>query len=125
MENAFASHPRIFVVDDEIDIAKMLSVVLQIHLFDAVPFADPAAALEAARTNPPDYLISDIGMQAMSGIELAEALHRELPACRVLLFSGLAEGAAMVEKANQAGARFAFLAKPVHPTELVAALRAL
>jgi len=56
MGNPFESHPRIFVVDDEISIAKMLCVILQMHLFDAIPFADPQVALEAARAEPPDYL---------------------------------------------------------------------
>ena len=55
MENAFASRPRVFVVDDEIDIAKLLVVILQMNLFDAIPFTDPQAALEAARAETPDY----------------------------------------------------------------------
>jgi hypothetical protein len=46
MGNPFESHPRVFVVDDEISIAKMLSVILQIHLFDATSFADPLAWLQ-------------------------------------------------------------------------------
>ena len=59
MEKAFASRPRVFVVDDEIDIAKLLVVILQMNLFDALPFADPQAALQAAGAEAPDYLISD------------------------------------------------------------------
>ena len=125
MDNPFESHPKVFVVDDEMDIAKMLSVVLQIHLLDAVPFADPGKALEAARSSPPDYLISDIAMQGMNGIELATVFSQEIPACKLLLFSGLAEGEEMVRQANDKGMKISFLAKPVHPTELVATLRRL
>jgi PleD family two-component response regulator len=62
MGNPFASHPRIFVVDDEISIARMLSVILQMHLFDATPYSDPLVALDDARAAPPEYLISDITM---------------------------------------------------------------
>lgn len=40
MGNPFESYPRVFVVDDEISISKVLSVILQIHLFDATPFDD-------------------------------------------------------------------------------------
>jgi DNA-binding NtrC family response regulator len=125
MDNPFESHPRVFVVDDEIDIAKMLSVVLQMHLLDAVPFADPREALESARATPPDYLISDIAMEAMSGLELAAIFSKEIPACKVLLFSGLADGAELVDQANRDGQKFSFLQKPVHPTALVATLRSL
>lgn len=48
-KNAFASRPPVFVVDDEIEIAKLLVVVLQMNLFDAVPFANPQAALDVDR----------------------------------------------------------------------------
>ena len=41
MENAFESLPRIFVVDDELDIAKLLVVMLQMNHFDAIPYSDP------------------------------------------------------------------------------------
>jgi DNA-binding NtrC family response regulator len=125
MENAFKEHPRIFVVDDEISIAKMLSVILQMHLFDAIPYADPLAALEAARVAPPQYVISDIKMQGMTGIELAIHLEREIPACKVLLFSGQVDAPELIGKARDAGHTFSFLQKPLHPTELVAAIRSL
>ena len=125
MANPVESHPRAYVVDDEIAIAKMLSVVLQIHLFDATPFADPKTALEVARVSPPDYLISDIAMEGMTGIELARIVRREIPRCKVLLFSALAEGPELVRQAAEDGEGFSFLQKPVHPTELVSALRKL
>ena len=98
MENPFESHPRIFIVDDEISIAKMLCVILQMHLFDTVPFDDPQAALEAARAEPPDYLISDIAMQGMTGIELAILFEREVPACKVLLFSGQVDAPELIRQ---------------------------
>src|ERR1700760_3570573 len=96
-ESAFKTHPRIFIVDDEPEIAKMMSVILQMNLFDAVPFSDPTEVLGAARTQPPDYLISDVQMQGMNGIELALAIRKELPECKVLLFSGQPDAREMIE----------------------------
>jgi DNA-binding NtrC family response regulator len=125
MENPFESHPRIFVIDDELSIAKMLSVILQMHLFDAVPFADPQQALEEARSAPPDYLISDIQMQQMTGIEVAILFAHEFPACKVLLFSGQPDAPERMQQAREEGHDFAFLQKPLHPTDLVAALKTL
>jgi DNA-binding NtrC family response regulator len=125
MQNPFESHPRIFVIDDELSIAKMLSVILQMHLFDAVPFSDPEAALDAARTGSPDYLISDIQMQGMTGIDLAVLFEREFPACKILLFSGQPDAPEQIRKASEGGHAFNFLQKPLHPTELVAALKQL
>ena len=123
MENAFASRPRVFVVDDEIEIAKLLVVILQMNLFDAVPFANPQAALEAARAEAPDYLISDIVMPEMTGIELAIAIRREIPTCKILLFSGQAATADLLQKARTEGHVFGILVKPIDPKELIAKLR--
>jgi CheY-like chemotaxis protein len=125
MTNPFQLQPRIFVVDDEMDIAKMLSVVLQMNLFDAVPHSDPRAALEAAKAYPPDYLISDILMPEMNGVELAISIQQAIPACKVLLFSGHADAASLLENAKARGHSFGLVQKPIHPTELVAILREL
>lgn len=125
MKNAFDRQPRILVVDDDLDIAKMLSVVLQMNLFDAVPHSEPRNALEDARSNPPDYLISDIMMPGMNGIELALAMQQETPACKVLLFTGEDASHSLVTEASAAGHPFTLIQKPIHPTKLVATIREL
>ena len=125
MENAFASRPRVFVVDDEIDIAKLLVVILQMNLFDAVPFADPQAALEAARAEAPDYLISDIVMPEMTGIELAIAIRRDISTCKILLFPGKAGALELINNAGEVGHSFPLVEKPIHPTKLIEAIRQL
>jgi len=48
MENAFRDCPRVFVVDDEEDIAKMITVVLQMNKFDATAYSEPMKALQDA-----------------------------------------------------------------------------
>ena len=121
-ENAFESRPKIFVVDDEPEIAKMLAVVLQLNLFDAVPYFDPVEALTAAKQTPPDCLISDVQMPGMNGIDLGIAVMAECPACRVLLFSGQMDAPEQVQVAREAGHAFEFLHKPVHPKVLAEVL---
>lgn len=125
MENPFESQPRIFVVDDELEVAKMLTVVLQMNLFNAVSFTDPEAALESARASAPDYLISDIVMPGMSGIDLAIAIRRDVPTCKVLLFSGHVDAPELIEQARASGYEFALVQKPIHPTKLVEAIQNL
>jgi DNA-binding NtrC family response regulator len=122
MENPFESQPSIFVVDDELEIAKMLTVVLQMNLFNAVSFTDPAAALESARASPPDYVISDIVMPEMSGIDLAIAIRRDVPTCKVLLFSGHVDALELIQQARMSGYEVALVQKPIHPTKLVEAI---
>ena len=125
MENAFESRPKIFVVDDEPEIAKMLAVVLQLNLFDAVAYFDPVEALEAAKETPPDCLISDVQMPGMNGIDLGIAVVAQCPACKVLLFSGQVDAPEQVEAAKEAGYAFEFLHKPVHPKVLAEVLLAM
>jgi len=121
-ENAFESRPRIFVVDDEPEIAKMLAVVLQLNLFDAVHYFDPAEALAAAKETPPDCLISDVQMPGMNGIDLGIAVMAQCPECKVLLFSGQVDAPEQVQMAKEAGHAFEFLHKPVHPKVLAEVL---
>lgn len=111
--------PRVFVVDDEQIIASSLAMILRKSGFDAVFFTDPLKALETARLEAPDLLVSDVVMPELSGIELAVQMQELWPNCNVLLFSGQAATAGMLETARAEGHNFALLLKPVHPTDLL------
>jgi len=117
--------PVVFVVDDELDIAKTLAVALQMNNYDARPFADPVEALAAVADSPPEYLISDIAMPGMTGIELATAMHEQHPECKVLLFSGQVGAEQRVADAVNDGHDFAYAEKPLHPLKLVEKMRSL
>jgi DNA-binding NtrC family response regulator len=116
--------PEVYVVDDEKVIAETLSIILRQAGFAAKAFEDPREALTAASTSPPDLLISDVVMPGMSGIELAITFRQRYPACSVLLFSGQAATASLLETARNQGYDFEVLAKPIHPADLLAKLRA-
>lgn len=125
METPFESSPLTFVVDDDEQIAKMLAVILQMHFFNAMPFFGPEAALEAARQEAPDFLISDVVMPGMDGIELAIAMRGLAPNCKVLLFSGQVGAHALIEEAKLRGHDFGLVEKPIEPKLLVEALQQL
>lgn len=114
---------RVFVVDDEANIASTLATILRIHGFDARFFTEPLQALSAARFECPDFLISDVVMPRLSGIDLAIQMQQNCPLCRVLLFSGLAGNSDMFQTARDSGHAFELLAKPVHPNVLLARIR--
>jgi CheY-like chemotaxis protein len=111
--------PRVFVVDDEFIIASTLTTILKRHGFDAASFTDPLEALEAARLEVPDLLISDVVMPGLSGIDLAIRLRESTPHCKILLFSGQAATADLLEAARENGHGFEVLSKPIHPTDLL------
>ena len=64
-------------------------------------------------------------MPEMNGIEFAIQMKAKYPSCKVLLFSGQTATAYLLDEARNHGHDFPLLAKPVHPTELLAALQAL
>jgi DNA-binding response OmpR family regulator len=113
----------VFVVDDEVVIAQTLATILNQSGFKASAFDRPETAIAACAEQAPHLLISDVAMPGMTGIELAIHFRKAHPECRVLLFSGQASTADLLEKARAQGYDFDLLAKPVHPADLLARLR--
>jgi CheY-like chemotaxis protein len=118
-----ASKPRVLVADDEQVIANTLAIILNQAGFEARAVFSGEKAVEALDTFQPDMLISDVIMTGMTGIEAAIITRQRLPKCKILLFSGQAATADLLEKARTQGHEFEILAKPVHPTDLLAKLR--
>jgi DNA-binding NtrC family response regulator len=116
---------RVYVVDDEEVIASTLAIILSKAGFLTTAFTNPLDALLSADTDPPDYLISDVMMPQLNGIDLGVQFKAIYPQCRVLLFSGQAATTDLLKSAHSSGHEFQLLPKPVHPTDLLAALGAL
>jgi DNA-binding NarL/FixJ family response regulator len=58
-------------------------------------------------------------MPGLSGIEVAIMVRDRLPNCRILLLSGQAATADLLENARTRGYDFEILAKPIHPALLL------
>jgi DNA-binding NtrC family response regulator len=114
-----------YVVDDEEVIATTLALILNRSGFEAVAFTRPLEALRAAEARCPDFLITDVSMPLLNGIDLGIQFKAIHPRCKVLLFSGAHSTGPILENAQQKGFQFSILAKPVHPTELLAKLKQL
>ena len=107
----------VFVVDDEPVIAQTLSIILNQAGFRATAFSDPQKAITARPEFLPELLISDVMMPGMTGVELAIQFRQAQPDCKVLLFSGQAATADLLETARAQGYDFELLSKPfTHPT---------
>lgn len=115
--------PRVFVVDDEWIIAETLATILNKGGFHAYPFHNSGQALVRALSSPPDILITDVMMPGMTGIELAIALRKDHPGCRILLFSGQSGALDLLCDARRRGYEFELLEKPLHPLQLLMRLR--
>jgi CheY-like chemotaxis protein len=110
---------RVLVLDDEQIIANTLALILNRSGFEARAVYTGEAAIETARELSPDVLISDVIMHGMTGIEAAIRISEIVPNCRVILFSGQATTADLLERAEANGHHFELLVKPVHPRALL------
>jgi CheY-like chemotaxis protein len=118
-----AQKPRVLVADDERVIADTLAMILNQSGFQARAAYTGEKALEMVADFQPDMLISDVIMGGLNGIDAAIKIREILPSIKILLFSGQAATADLLEKARAQGYEFEILAKPVHPTDLLAKLR--
>jgi CheY-like chemotaxis protein len=111
--------PRVLVVDDEKLVADSLSAILNRFHFNAMPFYNGESAIEAAREQCPDYVLSDVMMPNLNGVETVLRIRKICPTARVILLSGHAATADLLNEARSEGHEFELLAKPIHPEELL------
>jgi CheY-like chemotaxis protein len=115
--------PRVLIVDDERLLADTTAAILRSAGFKTTTAYDGWEALEMARSFHPDYLLTDVMMPLMNGVELAIAVTKMLPNTKIVLFSGQAGISDIVEEGHAQGYEFPLLAKPVHPLRLIEALK--
>ena len=118
-----SAKPRVLVADDERVIADTLAMILNQSGFEARAVYSGERALEEAALWDPQMLISDVIMPDINGIDAAIRIRAMLPGIKILLFSGQAATADLLEKARAKGYEFEILAKPIHPQDLLSRLR--
>jgi two-component system, OmpR family, KDP operon response regulator KdpE len=113
--------PRILVVDDEPQLARVLRTGLKTHGYDVRVAADGVSALETFGDWHPDLVVTDLAMPNMDGLELCRRL-RELTQLPIIVLSVRGEERTKVE-ALDAGADD-YVTKPFGMDELLARVRA-
>jgi DNA-binding NtrC family response regulator len=109
----------VLIVDDETIIANTLAQILNASGYDAKAVYSGETAMREAEAFAPNVLLTDVIMRGVSGVDVAIRVSRILPGCRVILFSGQASTADVLERAIAQGHRFEVIAKPIHPRELL------
>ena len=110
---------RILVIDDEAPIADTLTEILISRGFDARAFYRGQSAIEFARKQCPDIVLSDVVMPKLDGVETVLAIRELCPSARILLFSGQAGTTNILQRARASGHEFELLPKPLHPDALL------
>lgn len=122
---AAAPPRRILVVDDERAIATTLTMILQQHGFISMAAFSGEEAIQRAQEFRPDFLVADIVMPGLDGVETAARIRRSFPHCKVLFISGNADLQQVQRRAVALGFSCEVAAKPVPPGNLVDRIKEL
>lgn len=112
---------RVLVVDDEMQITRVLRAALSAQGYDVRAANDPEEALRLVHEWGPDLIITDLMMPGMNGIELSRAV-RAKSSVPILVLSVRDQERAKIE-ALDAGADD-YVTKPFSTQELLARVRA-
>lgn len=113
---------RIMIVDDNVDAASMLQMVLEVMGHTVTVEHGSRRALERAQSETPDVCLLDIGLPDMDGIELAQRL-RALPnTAKSVLIAITGYGQESDRQRTFAAGFDHHLVKPLDAKELVAIL---
>lgn len=112
---------RILVVDDEIQITRVLRASLSAQRYDVRTVNDPEEALRLFAEWHPDLIVTDLMMPGMTGVDLCRAIRRT-SRTPILVLSVRDQEHAKVE-ALDAGADD-YVTKPFSIQELLARIRA-
>jgi PAS domain S-box-containing protein len=116
-------HETVLLVEDEDAVRRVATLALTKHGYRVLAAGSGPAALRLldAGGDTIDLLVTDVVMPEMSGGQLAEAIRKRFPACRVLFMSGYNEEMAVSH--GEPGRKEAFLQKPFTPQVLARKVR--
>ncbi len=101
---------KILVVDDVDTIARVYARFLERQGYEVSIAFNGEEALVTWERFQPDLIISDIRMPKMSGFELANAIRKQKPDQKIVLMTGYADEAEVLEQQKSHG--FPFFTKP-------------
>ncbi len=113
---------RVLVVDDQVEVRTIISIVLRMNRFEVVEAATAASALKLFEQASFDLAIVDIFLQDTNGSDLIAALRARAPGLPVIAISGMA---ALDFLSDAPGlSDVVCLYKPFRPADLMRAIEA-
>ncbi|MCG8555604.1 MAG: sigma-54 dependent transcriptional regulator [Proteobacteria bacterium] len=112
---------RVLVVDDEVNLRLVLQTLLRKHGYEVETAADAKQALTLVDGFGPDFVLADVRMPGMSGIELCAELRARSSSASVVVMSAYGSVDLAIE-AMKAGA-YDYVAKPFKQDEVLFVLR--
>ncbi len=116
---------RIFVVEDEPDIAEVLTYNLEKEGFEVVVQKRGDEALEAIRRDPPDLVILDLMLPGIDGLEITRTLKRNSATERIPIMMLTARGEEVDRIVGLELGADDYISKPFSPREVVLRAKAI
>lgn len=110
---------KILVVDDEPSILSTLGAILAGQGYETASAISGEEAIRVACSFEPDFILSDVAMGGINGIDAVIRILEFQPHCKILFISGHAMCQELFTQARKQGFDFEVLAKPVSPVELL------
>jgi two-component system response regulator PilR (NtrC family) len=113
---AAAGAPKILVVDDELSMREFLEIMLSREGYHVQGAADAQAAIQLARTEEFDLVITDIRMPGGGGLEVLRRIKEFSPETIVMMISAFASTETAVEAMKQGA--YDYIPKPFNVDEV-------
>jgi DNA-binding response OmpR family regulator len=116
---------RLLLIEDDVDIRELVAFKLSQLGFEVLAFDDPRAGLESAERFPPDLVVLDVMLPAMSGLEVCRRLREAEATARtpIVMLTAKAQESD-VERGFAMGATD-YVVKPFSPRELVSRVESI
>lgn len=117
----------ILIIDDEVDVSKLVEMRLTVDNYHVVPLYTSTRALEIAKREKPDLILLDIAMPDKDGYEVCKELKadKETRNIPVVLFTAQNGEKKEIAKQYQSVGADGCILKPFDEDELIAKIRAL
>jgi DNA-binding response OmpR family regulator len=110
---------KILVVDDDMDIQRLLALRLGDVGYDTTFAADGTSAISVARKESPDLILLDLGLPAGDGFKVLERLHALAQLSRIpVIVMSARDNPEVSARAIEAGAQ-KFIPKPFEMGQLL------
>ncbi len=111
----------VFIIDDDASARDSLGTLLSAVGQEFQAFDSAEAFLASARRSSPGCVVTDVKLPGMSGVELADMLHRTGVKLPVIVITGWTDGSVELECSGQHVV--AVLQKPCLGKDMLAAIR--
>jgi len=115
--------PKVLLIEDDEASQYIYGTLLRRHGFDVRSARFGGAGLDAARADPPDVVLLDLGLPGVDGFHVLRELKGDPATCHVPVVVITVHAFEHDRERAMAAGCDVFLAKPLPPSELLAILR--